>query len=116
MKKKRPNIVFKFDVVDREILKNLLKNKKLDWYYLHEKYRLSPGQLSRSFKKLIRLKFILVGDESIEITEEGLIKTITMRKIILRKNEDEFWSKLQDERKGAKIKVNQFYLPNVKKI
>jgi len=114
MKKKRRDIIF--DVVDREILINLIKHEKLDWYYLHEKYRLSPGQLSRSIKKLINLKFITLGDEFVAITKEGLISLISQRNKFLRKNKDEFWTILQEERKGKKIKLNQFYLPNSIKV
>jgi predicted methyltransferase len=105
-----------FEVVDREILKNLLKQERIDWYYFHEKYMLSPGQLSRSIKKLEELKLLVVEDDKIKITEEGRKTIISNRNKMLRKNKDEYWELPQEERKGITLGVNQFYLPNDRKI
>jgi DNA-binding PadR family transcriptional regulator len=105
-----------FDVVDREIIKNILQQEKIDWYFFHEKYKLSPGQLSRSIKKLENCKFIIVDNEKIQITEEGRKTIIAKRNSILRKSQDEYWGIVQEDRKGNKVEINQYYLPNKAKI
>lgn len=105
-----------YDVVDREILKNLLKEDCIDWYYFHEKYRLSPGQFSRSMKKLETFGYLVIIDEKIKITEKGRKYLIAERNNILRKNSPEHWELPQSERLSSKTDINQFYLPNIKKM
>lgn len=105
-----------YDVVDREILKNLLKKDCIDWYYFHEKYRLSPGQLSRSMKKLEAFEYLVIKDEIIQITDKGIKYLIADRNNILRKNSTEYWELPQSERLTNKTDINQFYLPNSKKL
>ena len=104
-----------FDVVDREVLRNLLKENSIDWYYFHEKYKLSPGQLSRSIKKLEAWNFLIIEDGLIRATDEGRIAILSERNKIFRRNSEDNYDKIQQERLGNKININQFYLPRKKK-
>lgn len=105
-----------FEVVEREILKNLLKKDTIDWYFFHEKYKLSPGQLSRSMKKLEAWEYIVIEDDKIHITNDGIKRLIAERNDKLRKRTVEIWQLPQSERLVEKLNVNQFYLPNKNKM
>jgi len=105
-----------FEVVDREVLINLMKLKTIDWYYFHKQYKLSPGQLSRSIKKLEAWKFLVIEEEQIRITEEGQKTIVSERNRIFRKNSDEDWGVEQRDRMRQKIEINQLYMPNIKKL
>jgi hypothetical protein len=105
-----------FNVVDREILKNLLKQGSIKWYFFHEKYRLSPGQLSRSLNKLEALEFVIIKDDEVTITKEGRAVVVLERNNILRITPNENWKIIQDYRVGKKLELNEFYLPIKKKM
>lgn len=57
---------------DREILRDLYADK--DWkeiYVFHEKYLLSPAQVSRSVRKLEQQELIEILDHRIRMTDHG---------------------------------------------
>jgi DNA-binding PadR family transcriptional regulator len=104
-----------FNTIDREVLKNVALKKKVNWYYFHQKYRLSPGQLSRSIRKLVSLEYIIIDDDNIELTPKGQKILYKERNKIFRKNEHESWLKVQDFRKAKNLKIDEFYNPLIYK-
>ena len=99
---------------DRIFLKAIFASKEsIDIYDIHKEYLLSPGQVSRSLKKLTKLDLVSVDFEAGKalLTENGLIKIVEKRKIFFGSFDREKWRAPPDEMLGEKIEINAPYIP-----
>lgn len=96
------------------ILRVLFSKGNTDIYYFHEKYLLSPGQLARSFNKLIEMNIAQLNDDELQITDFGIKWTISNRKNIFLEEKEMFWKEVPAYMKREPLIINQMYKPKRK--
>jgi len=97
---------------DREMLKCIYKHAgKLDVYFLHEKFLLSPGQLSRLIRKFTAWNVITEKEGTLYLTELGQKWLLeNERKIFCDVNK--YWKECPDIFKAPQLNVGTPYLPD----
>lgn len=101
---------------DIELLKELLIKEKIDMYYFHEKYMLSPAQLGRTIRKYEALNIISLENNIILLTSKGKQWIFKHRKELFLYERPKYWKEIPQEMLQEKIKINELYKPNPKKI
>ena len=105
---------FEIQVEDRIILRSLFSsNGELNVYELHKKYLLSPGQISRSLRKLSSLDIISMDVENaiFEITENGREIILFNRRELFGRPLHKVWQNIPEEMLVAKVEQDMPYLP-----
>ena len=101
---------------DIEFLKELYLNNKINIYFFHEKYMLSPAQLGRTIRKFAKMKHIIVNDDNVELTENGRKWVIANRKELFLKEKEKLWKVVPAEMERVPIKINETYKLKTKNI
>lgn len=91
---------------DVEIVRELIGNKSVDLYDLHLKYRLSPAQVSRSVKNLLKEGVVTIQDNIISITDIGREWIIKNRHALFLDERRKYWKK---ENEDSRFKDEDFY-------
>lgn len=77
---------------DRELLRDLYAGGDwMDIYYFHQKYLLSPAQISRAIRKLKSLKLVESMDYKIKLTDFGCRWLLSNRRQVFLKPKDMEW-------------------------
>lgn len=93
---------------DKELINELIKFKKLDIYFLHQKYKLSPAQVARSVNKFLHQGLIQESDSVISFTELGIIWVNKNRKSLFNSNRNKYWKEVPRDRT---VNKKRLYLP-----
>ena len=101
---------------DIELLKELYLREKVDFYFFHEKYKLSPAQLGRTLKKFKDAGFIVLDGQNIVLNETGRKWIIGNRRELFLKEKSKYWKKIPEEMKQDTLAINELYIPDRKKI
>lgn len=101
---------------DIELLKELYSNDKIELYFFHKKYKLSPAQLARALKKFKDAGLILLDNDSVELNEKGRRWIIGNRKELFLKEKSKYWKRIPENMKQQSLEINQFYIPERKNI
>lgn len=101
---------------DIEFIKELLDRKKVDLYFFHEKYLLSPAQLARTINKFIEEGVVELSNEEIRLTPNGEKWIICNRKSLFLHERKKYWKEIPSEMKQESFELNDFYKPNRKKL
>ncbi len=98
-------------IIIKELLSDL-KNKELKTIYsFHEKYRIGPGDLSRTINYLIENQFIEVIDNTIRLLQmNDESKFLLLRDFFLNHSPDLLNSNVTQE--SELLEINKPYLPN----
>ena len=85
-----------FDVADREFIKHAFAAEKsgLDLYLLHERYLLSPGQISRSLRKMLELGLVTYANGRVAFSSRGRVWIVKNRVKIFYAREELPWKKM----------------------
>jgi len=100
-----------FDILyseDIELIKELIIHKRLDIYFLHQKYKLSPAQVARSINKFMDQGLIQESNSVISFTEIGIIWVNKNRKSLFNSNRNKYWKEVPKERI---VNKKRLYLP-----
>jgi len=76
---------------DVELLKELFPDHSVHFFKMHEKYKLSPGQLGRTINKFEKLKFIKVNGSEIKLSKFGRNWIFQNRRSIYLNNSCRYW-------------------------
>jgi hypothetical protein len=101
---------------DIEFVKELYINNKINIYFFHEKYMLSPAQLGRSIRKFAKMKYIIVNDDNIELTKSGRKWIIANRRVLFLKEKEKHWKAVPVEMEQPPMKINEVYKPKIRNI
>jgi len=101
---------------DIELLKELYLREKVDFYFFHEKYKLSPAQLGRTLKKFKDAGLIVIEEQNIILNEIGIKWIIGNRRELFLKEKSKYWKNIPDEMTQEILGINDIYIPNRKKI
>jgi|SRR5690606_5806859 len=101
---------------DIEFIKELLDKKKVNLYFFHEKYLLSPAQLARTINKFLEGNLVELNNEEIRLTLEGEKWVVCNRKSLFLNERKKYWKEIPSEMKQASIDINDFYKPNRNKL
>lgn len=101
---------------DIEVIKELFPNKKVNIYFFHEKYRLSPAQLGRTIRKFTEMGLILVDGDYIELTEVGWKWVMANRQELFLKKKEKYWKNIPVDMLQLPMEINEFYTPKRKNI
>lgn len=105
--------IFSEDIL---ILRQLLTEKNVDLYKLHQIYKLSPAQIVRSVTKLSNKNIIIDKETTINITEFGIKWIEANRNFIFLKKFKNFSSYNSNLYNINKIELNSLYKPKIKSI
>jgi hypothetical protein len=107
-----------FTSEDKILIDELLKRQAVDLFDLHRRYLLSPAQLSRSVRRLVRAGLIADTQDitglSIRLADSGLRRMILLRRDILARNKD--WKKVPKSMLTKHIGLDDPYVPNFRKL
>lgn len=101
---------------DIELLKELYSNDKIELYFFHEKYKLSPAQLGRTLKKFRDAGLIVFDKNSVTLNESGRKWIIGNRRELFLKEKSKYWKKIPKKMKQESLAINELYIPNRKNI
>ncbi len=101
---------------DIEFLRELYCKNEVDLYFFHEKYRLSPAQLSRTISKFIEIELIILQDNNIVLTETGKKWIISHRKNLFLDEKRKYWKEIPNNMVQETININELYKPNRNKL
>lgn len=101
---------------DIEFLKELYLENKVDLYFFHEKYRLSPAQLSRTISKFIEKDLITLKDNCVILNETGKKWIVSQRKHLFLNESRKYWKKAPENMMQKTKLINELYKPNRKDI
>ena len=101
---------------DIELLKWLYSKDKIEFYFFHEKYRLSPAQLARSLKKFFDLELIEIDNVLIILTQKGREWIFHNRLKLFLSKKSKYWKNIPEEMKQDTLAINELYLPFKKNI
>lgn len=101
---------------DIELLKELYLTDKIDLYFFHEKYMLSPAQLGRTLKKFKDADLIIFDQNSVALNENGRKWIIENRRQIFLVEKSKYWKKIPENMKQDSLNINELYIPNRKNI
>lgn len=97
---------------DKIILRDIIELRKIDLFYFHERYLLSPAQIRSAIDRLEKLGIAKTEKNFLIINEESVSTAIKyMRKIDKR---PKYWRQLSNEKKYAGEKI-EFYTPQDKR-
>lgn len=94
---------------DIEVLKELYIHNKLELYFFHEKYKLSPAQLVRTLDKFIALECIKITSGSVELTEKGYKWIFINRKRLFLQKKNKFWRNTNEDITQEQISIGDIY-------
>lgn len=106
-----------FSSADRYFIIELLRKGSVNFYALHESYRLSPAQIADS---LMRLRAIGVldepdiGDGVVKLSRNGLQELVSYRREIFHRLDE--WKNVPTEMKVDALGINAPYIPNFRKL
>jgi hypothetical protein len=112
----QPNI---FNSVDRELLKEMFScHGHVSVALFHNKYRLSPGQIIRSIRKLDALGIIEEDDTSIGLNEKGREWVLNNRWIFFETSIKKDWTpkKLVSDNLNARNCLRTDLLPKMRRL
>ena len=101
---------------DIEFLKELYSQNELDLYFFHEKYRLSPAQLSRTINKFLETGLIDLKENKVILNDVGRKWIISHRKKLFLDASRRYWKKVPEDMTQDVICINELYKPNRKEI
>lgn len=101
---------------DIELLKELYLREKVDLYFFHEKYKLSPAQLGRTLKKFNDAGYIIIDKQDVILNEIGRKWIIGNRRQLFLKEKSKYWKKVPEEMTQKNLSINELYIPNRKNI
>lgn len=93
------------------ILREIFNLRRLNIFYFHEKYLLSPGQLARSLNNFIENKIIQIKENEIIITDFGIKWIISNRKKLFLQEKDLFWKEIPEYMTKKQLMINKLYKP-----
>lgn len=99
---------------DIEFLKELYYRDKIDLYFFHEKYKLSPAQLARTIRKFEEEELIVLDKRQVILNEKGRNWIFRNRRILFLKEKSKYWKNIPEEMKQDSLAVNELYKPNRK--
>lgn len=105
-----------FHSEDIELLKELYSNNRIDLYYFHKKYKLSPAQLGRTLSKFIDEGIISVEGQIIILNEFGKKWIIGNRRVLFLSDKSKYWKLIPEEMKQSALSINELYIPIRKNI
>ncbi len=91
---------------DIEFLRELFVKSRVELYYFHEKYLLSPGQLARTVNKFLELKIVEKIDYDILLTDFGKKWILSNRKQLFLNPQKMYWKAIPNEMKKESIEKN----------
>tara|TARA_R100000789_G_scaffold97449_1_gene99967 strand:- start:173 stop:532 length:360 start_codon:yes stop_codon:yes gene_type:complete len=101
---------------DIEFLRELYINRSLNIYFFHEKYKLSPLQLSRTINKFKKIDLIVLENRVVYLNEKGRDWVFSKRKELFLEERLKYWKIIPQEMKQNSIEINELYNPNRKKL
>lgn len=101
---------------DIELLKELYSKEKIEMYYFHEKYKLSPAQLGRTIKKFKEAGLIIIDEKNVILLEKGRKWIIGNRRDLFLNERSKYWKKIPEQMKQESLAINELYKPDRKKI
>lgn len=111
------NLTMKIASSEREILKLLYSsNEWADLYSLHDKYLLSPGQLSNAVRKFEDAGIIESKELEVKLTLKGRVWLIKHRRAIFMGGHGRPWAKPRPEHCQEPISPMQPYLPELENV
>ena len=91
---------------DKILLKNLIEFRKLDLYYFHEKYQLSPAQIHTATDRLVKLGIAKIQGTEIVIQDDSIDTALKyFRKINDRPKK---WAQVADDNRFLEEKLELF--------
>lgn len=100
---------------EREILRALYEARDwLDLYILHERYLLSPGQLSSAVRKFEAAGIVVSQELKVRLTDRGIIWLLKYRKSIFMSGHSRPWAKIRSNMRKEPIDPFSPYLPTLK--
>lgn len=99
---------------DIELMKELYYKKKIDIYFFHEKYKLSPAQLARSINKFVDKGLVDFNNNQVVLNKDGVDWIFRNRKILFLEEKSKYWKEIPEEMKQTPIAINSPYKPNLK--
>ena len=101
---------------DIEFLKELLSKDKVELYFFHNKYMLSPAQMARTINKFEELGLIDITNDEVSLNELGRRWIIENRKFLFLNENVKYWKEIPEEMKQKKIAINKPFKPNRRNI
>lgn len=101
---------------DIEFLKELYHKDRVDLYFFHEKYRLSPAQLSRTLNKFLKMELVVLQGNEVLLNETGRMWIIKHRRDLFLGVRRKYWKEIPDNMVQNAININELYLPNKKSL
>ena len=80
-----------------EILRELIKSDSVDLYLFHDKYKMSPAQLSRAVSKFASKSIISINENTITLTPYGKKWIINNRKALFLSPREKYWKQIPSE-------------------
>ena len=103
----------KFNSAERELLLEAIGMKGwVDIYILHDKFLLSPGQLSNAVRRLEALGLIISDGLLIKMTDLGRRSLVRQRRTVLWANQSRNWVVIPDELQAPTVQPRELYLPD----
>lgn len=101
---------------DIELLKELYAKEKIELFFFHKKYKLSPAQLARTLKKFKDAGLIHLDEDNVTLNDNGRKWIIGNRRELFLKEKSKYWKIIPEKMKQKSLKINQFYIPERKNI
>lgn len=101
---------------DIELLKELYSEERIDLYFFHEKYKLSPAQLGRTLKKFKDAGLIILDGQNIILNETGREWIFVNRRVLFLKEKSKYWKVIPEHMKQNSLAINKLYLPKRKSL
>lgn len=101
---------------DIELLKELYSKDKIEFYFFHEKYKLSPAQLARALRKFSEKELIEIENNLVILTKKGREWIFHNRLKLFLSEKSKYWKNIPEEMKQDSLAINELYLPVKKNI
>jgi hypothetical protein len=106
-----------FTSFERETIRVLFASSDwIDIFVLHERYMLSPGQLSHAVRKLAALNVIDVSGLNVRLNSRGRKWVFVNRRMLFMRNEVRFWASRHDPTQHPSISPATPYMPKLKAV
>jgi hypothetical protein len=92
-------------------LKHIFQCQEVDIYFFHEKYLLSPAQLSRTIRKFKEIDVITEQNGIATLTEKGRAWIIDNKRSLFLQKKSRFWKNIPEHMKDTVISIDTLYLP-----
>src|SRR6266404_4761084 len=107
----------KLPVEDRLIIRELFsRSVDVALYELHEKFRLSPAQISRAVRHLKSFGLIEERDDHIYLVPEGRIWILRHRIALFCSNTKGYWKRTADYSSRPHYELDTPYMPEKKSV